>query len=79
MIWGRTVLNLAAAPQSATLEHSVDEDGSIFVNEALVVSNHDGIADGGLVDIGAYLVADADVIAFTATDNFAVYGYNHAA
>lgn len=55
-------------PQSATLEYGVDDDGSIFVNGALVVSNHDGIADGGLVDTGACLVADANVIAFTATE-----------
>ena len=78
-IWGRTVLNLASVPQSATLEYGIDDDGDIIVNGTRVVSDQNGIANGGLVDIGAYLVAGANVIAFTATDNFAVYGYNHAA
>jgi hypothetical protein len=78
-IWGRTVLNLAAVPQSATLEYGIDDDGDIFVNGALVVGDHNGIANGGLVDITSHLVAGANVIAFTATDNFAAWGYNHQA
>lgn len=78
-IWGRTVLNLAAAPQSATLEYGIDDDGDIFVNGALVVGDHNGMANGGVVDISSYLVAGANVIAFTATDNFEVWGHNHAA
>ncbi len=78
-IWGRTVLNLAAAPQSATLEYGIDDDGDIFVNGALVVGDHNGMANNGLVDITSYLVAGANVIGFSATDNFAVWGYNHSA
>ncbi len=78
-IRGRTTFNLAAAPQSATLEYGIDDDGDIFVNGALVVADHNGIANGGLVDISSYLVAGANVVAFTATDNFETWGYNHAA
>ena len=77
-IWCREGLNLAAVPQSATLEYGIEDDGAIFVNGTLVVSDHNGLANGGLVDTGAYLIAGANVIAFTVTDNFAVYGYNHS-
>ncbi len=79
LLWGRTVFDLAALPQSATLEYGIDDDGDIFVNGTLVVSDHNGIANGGTADIGAYLVAGANVIAFSATDNFPSWGYNHAA
>ena len=70
------MLNLAAVPQSARLGYGIDDDGDILVNGTLVVSDHYGFANGGLVDIGAYFIAGANVIAFTATDNLAVYGYN---
>ena len=64
------MLNLAAVPQSARLGYGIDDDGDILVND------HSGLANGGLVDIGAYFIAGANVIAFTATDKLAVYGYN---
>ena len=70
------MLNLAAVPQSATLGYGIDDDGDIFVNGTLVVSDHYGFANGGLVDIGAYFIAGANVIAFTATNNLAVCGSN---
>lgn len=79
MLWGRTVFDLAVVPPSAMLEYGIDDDGDIFVNGTLVVSDHNGIANGGTADIGAYLVAGANVIAFSATDNFPSWGYNHAA
>ena len=73
------MLNLAAVPQSARLGYGIDDDGDIFVNGTLVVSDHYGFANGGLVDIGAYFIAGANVIAFTATDNVAICGYNPSA
>jgi hypothetical protein len=79
-IWGRRILNLAAAPTSATLFGGIDDDGDFFVNGNLVVASHDGVAGGlGPVDITPYLVAGDNVIAFSATDNWPVYGYNHQA
>lgn len=78
-IWGRTVFSLGAAPQSAMLEYGIDDDGDIWVNGTLVVSDHNGIANGGFADVSPYLVAGNNVIAFTATDNYQTYGYNHAA
>lgn len=78
-LWGRTVFSLSALPQSATLDYGIDDDGDIFVNGTLVVSDHNGFANGGSADIGAYLVAGTNVIAFSATDNVPAWGYNHAA
>ena len=67
------MLNLAAVLQSARLGYGIDDDGDILVND------HSGLANGGLIDIGAFLIVGANVIAFTATDNVAICGYNPSA
>lgn len=78
-IWTRTVFNLGAVPQTATLEYGIDDDGDLFVNGHLVAADHNGSANNGFADIGAYLVAGDNVIAMAATDNFPVWGYQHSA
>lgn len=78
-IWGRKVFNLGAPPQSAMLEYGLDDDGDIFINGVLVATDHNGVANGGFVDVTGYLGAGDNVIAFTATDNYPTWGYNHAA
>lgn len=79
-IWGRKILNLAAAPTSATIIGGIDDDGDFYVNGTLVAGSHDGVAGWvGPADITPLLVAGDNVIAFSATDNWPVYGYNHQA
>ena len=78
-IWGRTVFNIGALPQSAMLEYGLDDDGDIFINGVRVAADHNGGANGGFVDVTSYLVAGNNVIAFTAVDNYPAWGYNHAA
>lgn len=78
-VWARSVFNLSTLPLSARLDSAFDDDGDIFINGVLVVSDHNGTAGVSFADIGSYLVLGDNLIAFTATDNYPVYGYNHAA
>ena len=76
--WGRRVLNIAQVPMSAMLNGGFDDDGDVYVNGHLVASNHDGMAGNfAPVDISSYLMAGDNLFAFSATDNAAVFGFNH--
>lgn len=79
-IWARRVWHLATTPASAMLFGGIDDDGDVYVNGQLVAGSHNGFADGiGPVDITPYLVAGDNLIAFSATDNWPTWGYNHQA
>ena len=79
-IWAHRVWNLAALPISATLEGGFDDDVDLWINGNLVISDHNGIANNvGGADLLPYLQLGDNVVAFAATDNYPVYGYNHAA
>ena len=79
-VWARAIFNLGALPLSAVLDGGFDDDGDIFINGILVVSNQNGYADNFLnIDVTPYLVTGINLIAFTATDNYPVWGYNHGA
>ena len=80
-IWARGVFNLGTLPLAAWLDSAFDDDGDIYVNGSHVVSNHDGVAGWASksLDLTPYLVLGNNLIAFTATDNYRTYGYNHAA
>lgn len=79
-VWARGIFNLGTLPLSAVLNGGFDDDGDLFINGTQVVSNHNGYADNFLnIDLTPYLVTGNNLIAFTATDNFLVHGYNHGA
>lgn len=79
-IWARRVFQLASLPVSASLVAGFDDDADVWVNGVLVISDHNGIANNVAVpDLLPYLTVGANLIAFTVSDNFGVYGYNHAA
>lgn len=77
-IWARIVFNLGMLPLSALLTNGFDDDGDIYVNGVQVVSDHDGGANNTYTDITSYLVLGNNLIAYTASDNFPVWGFNHA-
>lgn len=65
---------------SAVLNGGFDDDGDLFINGTWVVNNQNGFADNFLnIDVTPYLSIGDNLIAFTATDNFLVWGYNHGA
>lgn len=79
-VWARSIFNLSTLPLSAVLNGGIDDDGDVFINGILVVSNQNGIADNFLnIDVTPYLSIGNNLIAFTATDNFRAWGYNHGA
>ncbi|MDP2027718.1 PEP-CTERM sorting domain-containing protein [Sulfuriferula sp.] len=79
-VWARSIFNLSTLPLSAVLNGGFDDDGDLFINGILVVSNHNGYADSFLnIDVTPYLATGNNLIAFTATDNYLVWGYNHGA
>jgi len=78
-MWARGVFTLATLPVSALLNSGFDDDGDLWVNGTLVISDHNGFANDSFADITPYLVTGDNLIAFTATDNYPVYGYNHSA
>ena len=78
-VWARQLWNLAALPSSASLHGGFDDDADVWVNGSLVISDHNGIANNvGPVDLLPYLHLGDNLIAFTASDNWRVYGYNHS-
>ena len=78
-VWARTVFNLATLPIDAFVNNGFDDDGDLFINGTQVVSDHDGMATNSFANITSYLVTGDNVIAFTTTDNYPVWGYNHSA
>lgn len=78
-VWARTVFNLATLPMDAFVNNGFDDDGDLFINGIQVVSDHNGVANNSFANITSYLITGDNVIAFTTTDNYPVWGYNHSA
>jgi len=79
-LWARQVWHLDALPVSASLLAGFDDDGDLWINGTQIVSNHDGSAGNvSVADLLPYLTLGDNVVAFAATDNFPVWGYNHSA
>lgn len=78
-IWARGIFNLSALPVSALLNNGFDDDGDIYVNGNLVVSDHNGFANNSFADITSNLVIGDNLIAFAAIDDYLQWGYNHGA
>lgn len=79
VMWARDSFNLSSLPLTAILEGGFDDDGEVYVNGVLVITENNGFANNFFADITPHLVAGDNLIAFRAYDNFPVWGYNHAA
>lgn len=78
-MWARFVFNLSSLPLSALLTNGFDDDGDIYINGTLVVSDHNGYANNSTADITSYLVLGDNLIAYTVADNYAYWNwYNHS-
>jgi hypothetical protein len=79
-VWARGIWSLSALPLVASLQNGFDDDGDLFINGTQVVSDHNGTAgDSFVADILPYLHLGDNLIAFTASDNYPVWGFNHSA
>ena len=77
--WARQVWHLNALPISASLSGGVDDDIDLWVNGVQVISDHNGFANSlSVADLLPYLTLGDNLVAYAATDNWPVYGYNHS-
>lgn len=81
VIWStgyfRKTFNLGTIPSSGSVRIIVDDDGDLYINGNLVISDHDGhIAGIDSMDISPYLVAGENVIALKVIDSAS--GCQHA-
>ena len=77
--WARRVFHLDTLPTSASMNAGFDDDADLWINGVQVISDHNGIANN--VSVAAllpYLTLGDNLVAFTATDNYTVYGFNHS-
>ena len=78
-LWARQVFRLDALPTSASLKAGFDDDADLWINGVQVISDHTGIANNvDVADLLPYLTLGDNLVAYAATDNWPVYGYNHS-
>ena len=79
--WARQVFNLSSLPIIATLNAGFDDDADLWINGVQVISDHNGFANNVSVadaNLRPYLQLGDNLIAYAATDNWPVWGYNHS-
>lgn len=77
--WARQVFHLDALPISASLNAGFDDDADLWINGVQIISDHNGIANNvSVADLLPYLTLGDNLVAYAATDNWPVYGYNHS-
>lgn len=78
-IWIRRVFTLADPPSVASLIVGCDDDCTVYVNGSEVINDTNGSANNNTVaDMLPFLNVGTNLIAYTATDNYPVWGYNHS-
>jgi hypothetical protein len=78
-VWARKVWSISELPSSATLVGGEDDDGDLWINGTLVVSDHNGVSNSIEVpDLLPYLKVGDNLFAWAVTDNYQAYGYNHS-
>ena len=77
-VWIRQTFTLGAL-DAASLTVGCDDDCTVYVNGTMVINDTNGFANNNTVaNLLPYLNAGTNLIAYTTTDNFPVWGYNHS-
>ena len=77
--WLRKTFTISDPILTALLIGGVDDDADVYINGALVYSDHNGTAQNfGPLNVAAFLTQGVNVIAVAAADNFPQFGQNHA-
>lgn len=77
--WIRKTFSLAGPLSVASLTVGCDDDCTVWVNGFQVINDTNGFANNNTVaDLLPYLNVGSNLIAYTVTDNFPVWGYNHS-
>ncbi len=78
-VWLRKTFTLAGPLSSASLIVGCDDDCTVYVNGVQVINDQDGAANNNAVaDLLPFLTVGTNLIAYTVTDNYPVWGYNHS-
>ena len=78
-VWIRKVFDLPGPLSSASLTVGCDDDCAVWVNGTQVINDTNGFANNNVVaDLLPFLNLGSNLIAYTATDNFRVFGFNHS-
>ncbi len=78
-LWARQVFRLDALPTSASLKAGFDDDADLWINGVQVIDDHNGVANNvDVANLLPYLTLGDNLVAYAATDNWPVYGYNHS-
>lgn len=77
-IWIRRTFTLAGALSAASLIMGCDDDCTVYVNGTQVINDTSGLADNHVADLLPYLSVGTNLIAYTISDNFQDFGYNHS-
>ena len=78
-VWIRETFSLAGPLSFASLIVGCDDDCTVWVNGTQVINDTNGFANNNTVaNLSPYLNVGTNLIAYTVTDNFPVWGYNHS-
>ena len=78
-IWIRKTFTLAGPLSVASLIVGCDDDCTVYANGTQVINDTNGFANNNTVaDLLPYLNVGTNLIAYTVTDNYPVWGYNHS-
>lgn len=76
--WFRQTISLGEL-SAASLVVGCDDDCTVYVNGVMVIQDTNGSANDNTVsDLLPYLVVGLNLFAYTTTDNYRVWGYNHS-
>ena len=77
--WFRKTFTLTGPLSAASLIVGCDDDCTMYVNGVLVIDDRNGSAnDSNVPDLLPFLNVGTNLIAYTVTDNYPVWGYNHS-
>lgn len=77
-IWIRKTFSLGTL-DAASLIAGCDDDCTLYVNGTMLINDTNGFANNNTVaNLLPYLNPGTNLIAYTITDNFPVWGYNHS-
>ncbi len=80
-VWIRYPFSLGMLPSSASLFVGCDDDCAVWVNGNQVINDANGFANNTVIENSSllpFLNVGQNLIAYTALDNFPVFGFNHS-
>lgn len=77
-VWIRHPFSLGMLPSSASLFVGCDDDCTVWVNGNQVINDTNGFANSTIVNPLPFLQVGQNLVAYTVSDNFLAFGFNHS-